>query len=498
MTPGSHPSPILPTAGAWEGRAADWRMRARQAQEQWARIPWPTRRGLLRRARRLMCRDALLLARLVAAARQCSDAEALVSEILPLAEACRFLERETPRVLGSRRLGRRGRPAWLSGVSGSIERVPWGVILLLGPSNYPLFLVATQALQAIAAANAVLLKPGAGGAEPLAAWLRILTEAGLPVDLLQLLPDTAEAGQQAVSAGVDRVVLTGRDTTGVQVLGQAAERLTSTIVELSGCDAVVVREDADLALVTRALVFGLRLNRGATCIAPRRVLVDRSVATELEGRLAQALQGCERIELETEVAREVFPLANQVLERGAHLIAGQLRPGGGVTGPMVLAGVPRDSRLLRSDLFAPVLSLITTTSDTDALAVANASPYGLGAAIFTRDPASALPLAQRLEAGIVEINDLIVTTADPRVPFGGRKRSGFGVTRGAEGLLEMTVPRVILQRRGSWRPHYDAPHPDDAALFTNYLQLVHGSGLALRFRALRGMIRLLFKRRRSP
>jgi len=451
---------------------------------------------ILRRARFLLARDGLLLGQLTATARGCPPAEALASEVVPLADACRFLELRAARLLRPRRVGRRGRPFWLGGLLSRVERDPRGIVLILGASNYPLFLAGVQMIQALAAGNAVLLKPGLRGRDPLAAFVRILAEAGLPRDLIQLLPEDREAGQAALEIGVDYVILTGRAATGVAVLRQVAERLTPAAMELSGCDAVVVRADADLDMTVRALAFGLRLNQGATCIAPRRVLAHRTVATELEGRLERAVKQLAPIALSAAAAAEVFPLVQQALDHGAHLIAGRLLPGGGVEGPLVVAGVAPGAPLLQADLFAPIMSLVTVTDDAEAVARANASAYALGAAIFSADTAAAQILSRSLQVGVVQINDLIAPTADPRLPFGGRRRSGFGVTRGVEGLLEMTVPRVVTWRAGSWRPHYDPLAADDLALIFGFLGMAHSEGWRARGRALLEVLRNLRARMR--
>jgi acyl-CoA reductase-like NAD-dependent aldehyde dehydrogenase len=372
-----------------------------------------------------------------------------------------------------------------------------GLVAAITPWNSPIASDAQKVAPALAAGNAVLLKPGLGGSGCLAAFLGVLIEAGLAADLVQLLPEERESGQAALDVGVDYVVLTGRATTGISVLRQAAERLTPAAMELSGSDAVLVRADANLDLTAKALAFGLRLNHGATCIAPRRVLVQRAVATELEGRLERLLKESPPSKLSAAAAGEIFPLVQQALEQGAHLIAGQMLPGGGLEGPLVVAGVAPGAPLLQADLFAPILSLLTVADDDEAVIRANASAYALGASIFTADLTAARVLSRKLQVGVVQINDLIAPTADPRLPFGGRRRSGFGVTRGLEGLLEMTVPRVVTWRSGSWRPHYDPSAADDMALMSGLLGLAHGGCWRARVRAIKDLVRSIANRIRS-
>jgi acyl-CoA reductase-like NAD-dependent aldehyde dehydrogenase len=477
---------------------------ARAAQSRWRRTPLERRLKWIRQLRRLITADALPLAEASAASRGRPALESLTAEVLPLAEACRFLEREAGTILAARPLGRRGRPLWLAGVRGEIHREPLGVILIIGPGNYPLLLPGVQLIQALAAGNAVLLKPGLGGTPAARALAALARRAGFDPQLVTLLPESVEAARVAILARPDKVLFTGSAATGEKILGQLAPHLIPATMELSSCDAALVRADADLDLVVRALAFGLRLNGGATCLSPKRVLVHRRIATELEGRLARSLcrrQGNQsRASIQSPglpgsaASDNLRPLLDDALARGAHLIAGAISDDGGVTLPLVLGGVSPSSRLLREDIFDPVLAMVTVVDDDEAVFRANDCPFGLTASIFTRDESAARLLAARINAGVVTINDLILPTADPRVPFGGRGRSGFGVTRGAEGLLELTAPKVVTVSRGKFRPAFDSPQPGDEALFNAYFTLAHGHGLQSRWAALVSLLRGISRR----
>jgi len=450
---------------------------ARQAQVRWAATPLDARLLVLRRARHLIATRGMHLAEASAQCRQRPAAEALTAEVLPLAGACRFLEREAARLLAPRRLHRWTRPLWLTGVGAEVRHEPFGVVLVIGPGNYPLLLPGVQLLQALAAGNGVLLKPAPGSSAPVRVLLELLVQAGLDSALVAILPDSVEASQSALTAGVDKVVFTGSAVTGEKILAQLAPQLVPATMELSGCDAVFVRADADLDLVGRCLVFGLQLNAGATCLGPRRAFVHHSVFADLERRLAQWLAPGPAKNRPGPKAgpSRAKPLIDDALSRGARVVTGRVPSDGALEGPIILAGVPPDAGLLREDVFAPVLSLIPVQHDEEALALDAPCPYALGATIFSRDEAEARVLASRLRAGSVGINDMIAPTADPRLPFGGRRRSGFGVTRGAEGLLEMTTPKVITWNRARWRPHLDDAMMADATLFQAFLEFSYGS-----------------------
>jgi acyl-CoA reductase-like NAD-dependent aldehyde dehydrogenase len=517
---------LAPISGATESAARSAMSAARLAQARWAATPLRERLARVRELRRLIAEHALTLAEASASARQRPALESITAEVLPLAEACRFLEREAPSLLAPLRLGKRGLPLWLAGVRSEVHREPLGVVLVIGPGNYPLLLPGVQLVQALVAGNAVLLKPGVGGWSAARALIEIIHRAGFDSHLVALLPETTDAAIAAIAAGPDKVVFTGSAATGEKILAQLAPRLIPATMELSGCDAFIVRADADLDLVVKSLQFGLALNNGATCMAPKRVLVHRVVAAELEGRLARAfhrnlsfapgvspvsesglretvstVSDCSEKAAEAagdfasaryaglkpganETGGSFHRLLSEAVSQGAHFVTGGVSSDGTVRFPVILAGVEPPARLLQEDVFAPVLSLVTVANDAEAVARANDCPYALGASVFSRDEAAARTVANALNAGVVTINDVIVPSADPRLPFGGRKRSGFGVTRGPEGLLELTALKVVTLSRSKFRPALEPPHPQDEAMFQSYLELTHGRSPGRRFRAL--------------
>jgi acyl-CoA reductase-like NAD-dependent aldehyde dehydrogenase len=384
----------------------------RSAQAAWSARPIGERLRHVRGLRQLVAENAESLARESATVSDRPLAEKLVSEVLPLAEACRWLERTAEQVLAPQRHGSRGRPLWLHGVSSEVQRRPFGLVLVIGPGNYPLYLPAVHTLHALVAGNAVQLKPAPGTRRVAFAFADLAVKAGFDPALLEILPESVDSAHDAIDAGVDKVVFTGSSENGRAVLSALASSNTPSVMELSGEDPVIVLADADLDLVVRALRFGTRLNAGATCIAPRRLILVQSIADDLLDRL-----------------------------RAAH--------------------VPR-------------LLTERVNDDCAALRRVNSADFALGASIFTRDIAAAQALAAAMHTGFVAINDLIVPTADPRLPFGGVKASGFGSTRGAEGLLEMTFPHVVITRQGRAYPHFDEPAADDATLFSTYLRAFHG------------------------
>jgi acyl-CoA reductase-like NAD-dependent aldehyde dehydrogenase len=469
--------------------------RARRAQAAWAARSLDERLAIIRRARQRLPMVAAQWDRLIHPQRR-GPGETLGLEVVPTADAFRFLERYAAKVLKPRRYGAWLRPVWLMGVVAEVHREPFGVILVIGPSNYPLFLPAVQAIQALAAGNSVVLKPGTGGGPIAEAFAELMYGAGLDPDLLRVLSESPEAAERAIEAGVDKVLLTGSARTGAAVLAKLAPRLIPATLELSGCDAVFVREDANLDVVTRALRFGFRLNHGETCIAPHRVFVARPLADDLKKRLANAAE-LECYESRTPAARAAAGLISDATRRGARVLAGKiLADQQGIT-PTVVADVSPDMPLLQEDLFAPVVSVVEVSNDDEALAAAAKCPYGLGSTVFG-GLAGAQALAQRIHAGGVVINDMVAPTADPRLPFGGRGRSGYGVTRGVDGLLEVTTVKVVSTRKGGADFHLDPPQANDYQFFETYLRATNSSSFTGWLSAWRSLIPLMIQRLRGP
>ena len=179
------------------------------------------------------------------------------------------------------------------------------------------------------------------------------------------------------------------------------------------------------------------------------------------------------VKVDPRSARRMADVVDAALAGGARVPCGGAPPESDEAFPTVIAGAGPDLPFGNEDLFAPVAVLYAVRDDDQALEWAARSRYALGASVFGRS-AGARSLASRVRAGAVTINDLIVPTADPRVPFGGRGASGFGVTRGAAGLLEWTVPKAVLERRGRARPHLDGLHGGEDEMFEAWIRAVHG------------------------
>ncbi len=471
---------------------------ARSAQTRWAATTVQQRLQIIKKLRQEIAADPAALAATVPTslpgALHRSVADTLVAEVLPLLEACRFLEREAAFLLRPVKESAGSRPAWLRGVMVETRREPLGVVLILAPANYPLFLAGVQALQALVAGNAVLWKPAPGTAACAYALARQAVACGLDPALLTILDPDPHAVAALIHAGPglapDKVILTGAAATGRAVLRQLAETLTPAAMELSGCDAVFVFEGADLARLVEALTFALRLNGSATCMAPRRLFVTDTVAEYLVPHLITSLDSIPATPLTPQTRALLRDLVDEATLFGATLPLDGFDVEAEETGCVygtLLDHVSPSMRVAQSDIFAPVLSILRVADTAEALAAHRACPYALTAAIFG-PVKQAEALAAQLHAGTVLINDLVVPTADPRASFAGRGESGFGATRGREGLLGMTQVKTILRQRGSNRRAYQTTGAAHLPFFAGFAQMLHAGPWRTRIAGLKQLI----------
>jgi acyl-CoA reductase-like NAD-dependent aldehyde dehydrogenase len=475
--------------------------RSRAAQASWSRLSIGERLRHIRALRNLIAIRTDALVEAVKSDIGRLPVEVIATELLPAAAALKFLEQRAQRVLAPHRIGWRLRPTWLMGCRDVIHRRPWGVVGIIGTWNYPIYLNVGPIAQALVAGNAVLWKPSENAPKTADLLHALFLEAGFPAELFQLLPATREAGPMLAEAEIDRMVFTGSDGVGRKLAAKLGERLIPSTLELSGCDAMFVMADANLEMAVKAAWFGVTLNRGQTCIAVRRFFIHRSIYKAFIEAIRKLPHNVKPMELVTAgQVEQAQRLIDNAVKRGARVLAltpQPLLPGGEgeratTVQPTLLLDTPVDAAICREACFAPIAAVIPFDSVDEAIAMAKQCSFGLGASIFTSDVEMAQSLAVRIPAGSVTINDLLAPTAHPATPFGGRGTSGWGVTQGAEGLLEMTVPQVVTVHKGTFRPHLDEavnPDPSTGDILSGLLRLTHARGVREKLRGLWQMVR---------
>ena len=332
---------------------------------------------------------------------------------------------------------------------------PMGAVFAIMPWNFPFWQVFRFAAPALLAGNVALLKHAPSVPQCALAVEALLLEAGLPPGVFQtLLIELDHVPAILDDPRVHAVTLTGSDRAGRDVASRAGRALKKTVLELGGSDPFIVTPSADLDAAVATAVKSRTINTGQSCIAAKRFIVLDSVADVFTRRFVAAMAAL-RVGDPLDPATEVGPMARQdlvdalaaqvqdAIGRGARVLTGGLPDArdGFFYPPTVLADVPRDARAYREELFGPVATVYRVRDLDEAIAIANDTPYGLGASVWTRDDADRDRCVAGIEAGQVFVNAMVAS--DPRVPFGGIKTSGYGRELGELGIREFVNVKTV-------------------------------------------------------
>jgi len=370
------------------------------------------------------------------------------AEAAKCALACRYYAEHGERLLADESLDAGAGSSYLKFQS-------IGPVLAVMPWNFPFWQVFRFAAPALMAGNVGLLKHASNVPQCALEIEDIIRRAGFPADVFQtLLIGSAQVGRVIDDARVKAASLTGSEPAGAQVAAQAGRQLKKTVLELGGSDPFVVMASADLERAVRTAVEARALNNGQSCIAAKRFLVDSDIAGDFEQRFVAAMQAL-RVGDPMDESTQLGPLATpDILEGlddqvrrsvavGARLLTGghRIDRPGNFYAPTVLADVPTDSPAYREELFGPVAVLFRTNGVEDAIRLANDTDFGLGASVWTKDAEEQRRLVDEIEAGMVFVNGMVAS--DPRLPFGGVKRSGYGRELSAYGIREFVNVKTV-------------------------------------------------------
>jgi acyl-CoA reductase-like NAD-dependent aldehyde dehydrogenase len=336
-----------------------------------------------------------------------------------------------------------------------LQYTPLGVILAIMPWNYPFWQVFRFAAPALMAGNPALLKHASNVPQCALAIEEVFREAGFPKGAFQsLLIPGSKASTLIAHPAIAAVTLTGSEGAGSQVASCAGRAIKKTVMELGGSDPFIVRADADLEIAVQAAVRARYQNTGQSCIAAKRFIVEAPVLREFQDRFVasvRALKMGDPMDRATQIgplARPEFvrDLERQVRESvrmGAKILVGGERSEGKgyFFKPTVLADVRPEMPAAKEEVFGPVAAIMRAENAEDAVRLANATPYGLGASLWTTDIEEAKRMARRIEAGQVFINGIVAS--DPRLPFGGVKRSGYGRELSELGIREFVNIQTV-------------------------------------------------------
>lgn len=482
--------------------------RAREAQASWAETPVKQRVRAMRRVRDHIVSHADELARTISRDNGKTRQDAMTTEVAAAAMSLSYYARKAGRFLRERGLPT-GNPLLVYKRS-RLRRVPFGVIGIISPWNYPLGIPFHEVVKALLAGNAVVLKIASQtqmvgraieecfrGAVPEG----VFTHVNIPGRL---------AGDAFLDGGVDKLFFTGSVAVGRALMAKAAETITPVSLELGGNDPMLVCADADIERAAEGAVWGGMSNAGQSCGGVERIYVHADAYerfVETLGEKVRALRVGPASTLDVDMGAMTTPeqletvriQIEDALERGAriHARSGAPEEGGGTFMPaLVLTAVDHTMRIMREETFGPVVCVMKVGSMEQAVELANDSELGLGASVWSRSRRHAGRLARRIRAGSVMVNDHLMCHAMAETPWGGFKRSGIGRTHGEIGFDEMTEPQCIVQdylplaRRSMWW------HPYDRTVYSGirgFLSVLYARGPGRRLSGLLDLLRLALR-----
>jgi succinate-semialdehyde dehydrogenase/glutarate-semialdehyde dehydrogenase len=415
--------------------------------------------------------------------------EAFTTELYPVLDSLRWLRRHAPRVLVPERVRYPQPHLWHK--RGWILHEPLGVVAVIAPWNFPFAIPFTQTAAAVVAGNAVVLKPSELTPRSGALVAEILAAAGLPAGLVTVIQGDGEVGAALVDADVDKIVFTGSVETGRRVAAAAAARLVPVTLELGGKDPMLVLDDADLARAVDGALWASFVNCGQVCSGVERIYVEPELYEPFVEELARRARGLRLGEdlgplISSDQRERVAALVDEAVHGGAHVLAGGRAPerDGWFYEPTVLTRVPAGARIEHEETFGPVVSVTRVAGEREAVELANAAPFALGASVWTRDRRRAARVAATLTAGSVWHNDHAYSYGAAQASWGGRGVSGYGRTHSRHGLYDLVNLKFVDRDSGRvpvpwWYPYDDAA----AEAFRGALAPLYGGSLARRARS---------------
>ncbi len=343
----------------------------------------------------------------------------------------------------------------MANMSATVERSPLGVVGVIGPWNYPVFTPMGSISYALAAGNTVVFKPS----EYTPAVGKFLADSFLEAtglnDVFICVTGLGETGKYLCESGVNKLAFTGSTATARKVAATCALSMTPVILECGGKDPVIVDRDADLKRAADATIWSAMSNAGQTCIGAERVYVHQDVAEEFIEhclRIAAAIKPGEPgignygpATMPTQIAIIERHIKDAIAKGGRVLMGGVESVHAPYVDPVIIADVPEDSTAITEETFGPTLVINRVATMQEAIALTNASRYGLGASVWSKR--NGKKIARSLACGMVSINSVIAFAAVASIPFGGVKDSGYGRIHGPEGILEFTYARSVVRTR---------------------------------------------------
>ncbi|HET7218564.1 MAG TPA: NAD-dependent succinate-semialdehyde dehydrogenase [Vicinamibacterales bacterium] len=439
---------VLATYETLDERGIEERLaRAAHVAREWRQTSLDHRATRMRAAADVLEKDAKALGRLVTVEMGRPIAPA-IDEILKSARGCRYYAEHAARFLADEEFATEAARSY-------VRYEPLGVVLAVMPWNFPFWQVFRFAAPALMAGNVGLLKHASNVPQCALAIEEVFTRAGFPHGTFQtLLISSPQVAALIDDDRVAAVTLTGSEGAGRDVASRAGKAIKRTVLELGGSDPFIVLPSADLAKAVATAVKSRTVNNGESCIAAKRFIVSSPIYDEFLSRFADAMAAL-RVGDPLDPATEIGPLATPAIvddleqqvrasvAAGARLVTGggRIDRPGNFFAPTVLADIPTGSPAYSEELFGPVASVFRAADADDALRIANDTTFGLASSVWTTDAAERDRFIAGMEAGQVFVNAMVAS--DPRVPFGGIKRSGYGRELSMHGIREFVNAKTV-------------------------------------------------------
>jgi acyl-CoA reductase-like NAD-dependent aldehyde dehydrogenase len=446
-----------------------------EVQPFWAQLSLDDRARYMRRAADVLLDEMDELAELLTREQGKPHVESYTMELLPTVDSLRWIADNGPDILADERLSM---PVFLKSKKAKFSFEPIGVVGVIAPWNYPWSIPFGEVAIALMAGNGVVLKP-ASLTPVIGERIRMLFEkAGFPEGLVRTVHGGGRIGDALVKSTAGKIFFTGSVEIGQKVGVECAKRMKGSVLELGGKDPQIVCADADLANAVSGAVWGGFANAGQTCSGIERVYVHRDVSDRfLEGvvRETERLTVGDPMEWTTEIgpmvsseqARIVTELVDDALEHGAERLTGGPEKVKGMKGhfiaPTVLTGVNHEMRIMKEEIFGPVMPIMTVDSEEEAVRLANDSEFGLGASIWTKDRAKGDRMAREIQSGMVWVNDHSFSHGACQCAWGGVKNSGLGRSHSKFGFYECVNVKQLTWEPGWTRDMWWQPYDRDLA-----------------------------------
>jgi acyl-CoA reductase-like NAD-dependent aldehyde dehydrogenase len=464
--------------------------RARAAQPAWEALGFEERGRVLRRMQKWVTDHAERIVETIVSETGKTYEDALIAEVMYAANAFGFWAKEAPGYLADEHV--KSSNVMMKGKKLVVRYAPVGVVGVIGPWNFPLTNSFGDCIPALAAGNAAILKPAQ--ATPLTSLLMEegLRACGIPEHVFQVATGTGGEAGSALIDEVDFVMFTGSTETGIKVMERAAQTLTPVGLELGGKDPMIVLADADVERAANAAAYYSMNNGGQVCISIERVYVEEPVYDDFVARVTEKVralrQGAPAGPGTVDVGAMIFPPQIEIVDahvkdavaKGARVLTGGKRAErpGAFYEPTVLVDVDHTMACMTEETFGPTLPIMKVRDDEEAVRLANDSPFGLQASVWTKDVHRGEQVARRIEAGAVCVNDAQVNYTTLELPMGGWKTSGLGSRHGAGGIRKYTKQQTLLVTRFAPKkdPHMFPYSPRRTRLLTRLTKFLYGRG----------------------